>query len=93
MAFRALLFFPPPSAIADATKRFELIHKEIEKFHSEVEGCRALRAQVSGDDVKFFEVLMNQLESQYDELMVSCYSILPLFTGCGIKPALILLGF
>eukprot|EP00108_Taenia_solium_P001365 TsM_001023200 transcript=TsM_001023200 gene=TsM_001023200 len=56
-------------SIADATKRFELIHKEIEKFHTEVEGCRALRTQVSGDDVKFFEVLMNQIENQYDELM------------------------
>ncbi|EUB55207.1 Plectin-1 [Echinococcus granulosus] len=56
-------------SIADATKRFELIHKEIEKFHSEVEGCQALRAQVSGDEVKFFEVLMNQIENQYDELM------------------------
>ncbi|CDS39395.1 Spectrin alpha actinin [Echinococcus multilocularis] len=56
-------------SIADATKRFELIHREIEKFHSEVEGCQALRAQVSGDEVKFFEVLMNQIEIQYDELM------------------------
>ncbi|VDM18581.1 unnamed protein product [Hydatigera taeniaeformis] len=55
--------------IVDATKRFELVHKEIEKFHSEIEGCRALRTQVSGDEVKFFDVIMNQIENQYDELL------------------------
>ncbi|KAL5108280.1 hypothetical protein TcWFU_010429 [Taenia crassiceps] len=56
-------------SIADATKRFEIFYKEIEKFHSEVDGCRALRSQVSGEDVKFFEVLMNQIENEYDEVM------------------------
>ncbi|VUZ50166.1 unnamed protein product, partial [Hymenolepis diminuta] len=56
-------------SIADATNRFELIHKEIEAFHSEVEQCRTLKSQVTEDEVKFFNILMDQVESQHAELL------------------------
>lgn len=58
-------------AIVDATNRFGLINKEIEAFKSEVDRCRALKSQVTEDEVKFFDILMDQVETQYAELVVS----------------------